>query len=101
MPTLKVLGFDTFTRHPGIECARLPVRVDQLLILYGAHTSLLDVEVNPQRPYTFENETLETYLELRYGSEKHIWPMDKVSNGYFTEVGWTLRELLFARLMHL
>ena len=61
--------------------------------------SPLDVEVNPHRPYTFENETLDTYLELRYGSEKQIWPMDRTSNGDFIEVCWIFRELLFIVLM--
>lgn len=45
-----------------------------------------DVVVNPQKPYSFDSETLDTYFELKYGSESHVFPMDKASNGPFLEV---------------
>ncbi|KAG9101765.1 hypothetical protein FRC06_002676 [Ceratobasidium sp. 370] len=47
---------------------------------------IVDLGPDLVKPYTFENQVTNQLLELRHGKDTRHFPMDKVSNGPFTDV---------------
>jgi len=51
---------------------------------------VVDLGVNLVKPYKINEKTIDKNFELRYVDTTRLFPMDKTSNGPFTQVCWLL-----------
>lgn len=56
---------------------------------------------NPDKKYKIDEEFFDTWVELKYGKAVKSWPLDRVSNSDFSDVGQSFLAFVSPKPIHI